>query len=241
VGSFTGVLPFHSGVAGHDLEGVEVRPDTVRETLEVARAISERPDARDGGSAWWGSPPAPRSPSAAAAITQSLVSTLPPSRERERLLAELEEVDRLRPQFLADLRGMGAEARSVAELLENNIPDRFDDLYAGLPYGVRAKMEELSPRGRQRGARSRGAQLLGPVPPGATRHRRLRGPLPAREAALETAERPVQKLEKALPVELHPDLCVGRSARDAVEVADGLPAGQLALALDVDPHRARLQ
>jgi pimeloyl-ACP methyl ester carboxylesterase len=182
-----------------DLPGLrrgEVRPDTVRETLEVARAISERPDARDGGVGLVGvstgatlsllaagdgelservsvvagvAPytdvktvlstattghyrgangemiPYEVDPFLAAAITQSLVSTLPPSRERERLLAELEEVDRLRPQFLADLRGMGAEARSVAELLENKDPDRFDDLYAGLPHGVRAKMEELSP------------------------------------------------------------------------------------------------
>jgi hypothetical protein len=40
---------------------------------------------------------------------------------------------------------MGSDASSVAELLENRDPDRFDDLYAGLPEEVRAKMEELSP------------------------------------------------------------------------------------------------
>ncbi len=50
----------------------------------------------------------------------------------------------LRPEFLADLHKMGAEARSVAELLENRDPNHFDDLYAGLPDGVRTKMEELS-------------------------------------------------------------------------------------------------
>jgi pimeloyl-ACP methyl ester carboxylesterase len=54
-------------------------------------------------------------------------------------------VDRLRPEFLADLRGMGPEARGVAELLANEDPRRFDELYAGLPEGVRAKLKELSP------------------------------------------------------------------------------------------------
>jgi hypothetical protein len=40
---------------------------------------------------------------------------------------------------------MGEEGRSVAELLANEDPRRFDELYAGLPDGVRAKLEELSP------------------------------------------------------------------------------------------------
>jgi len=84
-------------------------------------------------------------PFLASAITQSLVSTLPPSEDRDTLLEELEEVDRLRPRFLTDLRGMGAEARSVATLLANKDPRRFEELYAGLPNGVRANLEELSP------------------------------------------------------------------------------------------------
>jgi pimeloyl-ACP methyl ester carboxylesterase len=75
-------------------------------------------------------------------ITQSLVSTLPPGEDRETLL---EELDRPRPRFLADLRGMGVEARSVAELLANKDPRRFDDLYRGLSDAVRANLEELSP------------------------------------------------------------------------------------------------
>jgi pimeloyl-ACP methyl ester carboxylesterase len=182
-----------------DLPGLrrgEIRPETVHETLEVAREIAERPDARDGGVSLLGvstgatlallaagdgdlaqqvsvvagvAPytdvktvlstattgyyrdgdgrmvPYEPDPFLAGAITQSLVSTLPPSRDRDVLLDELEEVDRLRPEFLDDLRGMGAEARSVAELLENRDPNRFDDLYNGLPGGVRARMEELSP------------------------------------------------------------------------------------------------
>src|ERR687898_669268 len=89
-------------------------------------------------------------PFLAGAITQSLVSTLPPSRDRNLLLDELEEVDRLRPEFLAELSAMGPEAASVAELLGNRDPDRFDGLYAGLPDGVRAKMEKLSPLAGER-------------------------------------------------------------------------------------------
>ncbi len=84
-------------------------------------------------------------PFLAAAITQSLVSTLPPGEDRRALLDELEEVDRLKPRFLTDLRGMGVEARSVAELLANKDPRRFDELYAGLPKRARADLEELSP------------------------------------------------------------------------------------------------
>ena len=187
-----------------DLPGLrrgEIRPETVHETLEVAREISERPDAREGGVGLLGvstgatlaliaagdgelaqrvsvvagvAPytdvrtvlstattgyyraasgemvPYEVDPFLAGAITQSLVSTLPPSRDRDTLLDELEEVDRLRPEFLAELSGMGPEAASVAELLENRDPDRFEGLYAGLPDGVRAKMEKLSPLAGER-------------------------------------------------------------------------------------------
>jgi pimeloyl-ACP methyl ester carboxylesterase len=181
-----------------DLPGLrrgEIRPETVYETLEVARAISERPDARDGKVGLVGvstgatlallaaekedlegrvsvvAGVAPYTdartvldiattghyqkdgrlvsyeadPFLPGVITQSLVSTLPPGEDRETLLDELEEVDRLRPEFLADLRNMGPEARSVAELLANEDPQRFDELYEGLPDGVRANLEELSP------------------------------------------------------------------------------------------------
>ena len=187
-----------------DLPGLrrgEIRPETVHETLEVAREISERPDAREGGVGLLGvstgatlaliaagdgelaqrvsvvagvAPytdvrtvlstattgyyraasgemvPYEVDPFLAGAITQSLVSTLPPSRDRDTLLDELEEVDRLRPEFLAELSAMGPEAASVAELLGNRDPDRFDGLYAGLPDGVRTKMEELSPLAGER-------------------------------------------------------------------------------------------
>ena len=181
-----------------DLPGLrrgEIRPETVHETLEVARAISERTDARDGRVGLIGvstgatlallaaekedldgrvsvvaglAPyadvktllsiattghyqkdgrlvPYEADPFLPGVTTQSLVSMLPPSEDRDTLLDELEEVDRLRPEFLTDLRGMGAEARSVAELLANEDPRRFDELYAGLPSGVRANLRELSP------------------------------------------------------------------------------------------------
>src|SRR5918995_2653021 len=187
-----------------DLPGLrrgEIRAETVHETLEVAREISERPDARGGEVGLVGvstgatlaliaagdgelaqrvsvvagvAPytdvrtvlstattgyyraasgemvPYEVDPFLAGAITQSLVSTLPPSRDRDTLLDELEEVDRLRPEFLAELSAMGPEAASVAELLGNRDPDRFDGLYAGLPDGVRAKMEKLSPLAGER-------------------------------------------------------------------------------------------
>jgi pimeloyl-ACP methyl ester carboxylesterase len=181
-----------------DLPGLrrgEIRPETVHETLEVAREISERPDARDGRVGLIGvstgatlallaaekedldgrvsvvaglAPyadvktllciattghyqkdgrlvPYEADPFLPGVTTQSLVSMLPPSEDRDTLLDELEEVDRLRPAFLTDLRGMGADARSVAELLANEDPRRFDELYAGLPSGVRANLRELSP------------------------------------------------------------------------------------------------
>jgi pimeloyl-ACP methyl ester carboxylesterase len=180
-----------------DLPGLrrgEIRPETVHETLEVARAVSELPAARDGEVGLVGvstgatlallaaekedldgrlsvvtgvAPyadvktllsiattgyyekdgrliPYEADPFLPGVTTQSLVSMLPPSEERDTLLDELEEVDRLRPEFLTDLRGMGAGARSVAELLANEDPRRFDELYAGLPDGVRADLKELS-------------------------------------------------------------------------------------------------
>jgi pimeloyl-ACP methyl ester carboxylesterase len=181
-----------------DLPGLkrgEIRPQTVQETVEVARAVPELPDARDGDVGLVGvstgatlallaaededvakhaSVVAGMAPYAdvktvlgiattdhyqkdgklvrfeadpllAGAISQSLVSMLPPSEDRETLLEELEEVDRQRSRLLTDPRSMGAEARSVAALLANKDPRRFDDLYADLPGGVRANVEVLSP------------------------------------------------------------------------------------------------
>src|SRR5918998_2483327 len=58
---------------------------------------------------------------------------------------------------------------------------------------------------------------------------------------LQPAQRPVQQVEETITVEIDADLGVGFLARHTVEVADGLAAGEVALALDVDPHRTRLQ
>jgi pimeloyl-ACP methyl ester carboxylesterase len=187
-----------------DLPGLrrgEIRPQTVHEAVEVARAVAERPDAHGGGIGLFGvstgaslallaagddevakrisvvagvAPftdvrtvlstattghyraadgemvPYEADPFLAGVTMQSLVSTLPPSRDRDVLLVELERVDRLRPELLADLRELGAEASSVADLLENRDPDRFDDLYMDLPDEVRAGMEQLSPLAGER-------------------------------------------------------------------------------------------
>lgn len=84
---------------------------------------------------------------------RSLISALPPGEDRETLLAELDRADRMDPRPLAGLRGLPSEdreglspeARSVAELLANEEPERFGELYEDLPEGVRSDLEELSP------------------------------------------------------------------------------------------------
>ena len=84
------------------------------------------------------------------AIARSLISTLPPGEDRETLLAEMSGINRLDPEPLAGLRDrrlgdLGADARRVVELLANEDPYRFGGLYAGLPAGVRADLNKLSP------------------------------------------------------------------------------------------------
>src|SRR5215204_2085513 len=58
---------------------------------------------------------------------------------------------------------------------------------------------------------------------------------------LTALQRSVQQPEEAFAVEIDADLGIRRPARHTVEVADGLAAGEVALTLDVDPHRASLQ
>ena len=84
------------------------------------------------------------------AIARSLVTTLPPGRDRDALSAELTRVDRLDPDPLADLRerptdDLGGEAEAVVRFLANRDPHRVDGLYRGLPEGVRSDLEKLSP------------------------------------------------------------------------------------------------
>ncbi len=48
-------------------------------------------------------------------------------------------------------------------------------------------------------------------------------------------------MEEAFAIEFYADFGIWRPACHTVEVAYGLAAGEVALALDVDPHRSRLQ
>jgi pimeloyl-ACP methyl ester carboxylesterase len=83
-------------------------------------------------------------------VARSMFAALPSGEERDALRAELEEIDRLDPDPLAGLRtrptgDLSPAARSVIELLANENPERFDELYEALPPEIREKMERLSP------------------------------------------------------------------------------------------------
>ncbi len=83
-------------------------------------------------------------------IARSMLAALPPGEDRDTLRAEIDEVDRLAPDPLAGLRdrstgGLSEEVRGVVDLLANEDPERFDELYEALPPEIRAKMENLSP------------------------------------------------------------------------------------------------
>ena len=83
-------------------------------------------------------------------IARSMLAALPPGEDRDALRAELEEIDRLDPDPLVGLRArptgdLSPEARSVVELLANEHPERFDELYEALPSEIRERMDRLSP------------------------------------------------------------------------------------------------
>jgi pimeloyl-ACP methyl ester carboxylesterase len=83
-------------------------------------------------------------------IARSMLAALPPGEDRDALRAELEEIDRLDPDPLAGLRtrstgDLSLEARSMVELLANEDPERFDELYETLPPEIRARLDRLSP------------------------------------------------------------------------------------------------
>ena len=186
-----------------DLPGLtsdEITPETASETAEVARAVSERPDTRDGrvglvgvstgatlgllaakdpslegrvsvvagiapyadirtilniattGHYWDGEGFAPYKADSflSYVVARSLVAALSPGEDRETLRLELNEVGRLDPDPLAGFRDralddLGPEARSVVELLANEDPERFDELYGALPDRVREGLDKLSP------------------------------------------------------------------------------------------------
>ena len=81
---------------------------------------------------------------------RSLVAVLPPGEDRRELSDEISGVGREHPDPLHDLRqrptdDLGPRAKSVVRLLANQTPERFDDLYAGLPEGIVHELEALSP------------------------------------------------------------------------------------------------
>jgi len=83
-------------------------------------------------------------------IARSMLAALPPGEDRDTLRAEIDEVDRLDPVPLVGLRdrptgNLSAQARGVVELLANEDPERFDELYETLSPEIRVKMETLSP------------------------------------------------------------------------------------------------
>jgi pimeloyl-ACP methyl ester carboxylesterase len=83
-------------------------------------------------------------------VARSMFAALPSGEDRDALRAELEEIDRLDPEPLAGLRtrptgDLSPAARSVIELLANQNPERFDELYEALPPEIRERMERLSP------------------------------------------------------------------------------------------------
>ena len=83
-------------------------------------------------------------------IAKSVVACLPPGDERTALRSRLQSLDDYAPEPLTCLREwprdeLGAAARAVVELLSNDVPERFDDLYAALPESLRTGVDLLSP------------------------------------------------------------------------------------------------
>lgn len=83
-------------------------------------------------------------------IAKSVVACLPPGDERTAFRSRLQSLDDYAPEPLTCLRkwprdGLGAPAHAVVELLSNEAPERFDDLYAALPEALRTGVDLLSP------------------------------------------------------------------------------------------------
>jgi acetyl esterase/lipase len=82
-------------------------------------------------------------------VARSLVTALPPGDDRSALLELLraqdpDDVDAVRC-LTEPGRELGAEARSVVELLLNEDPERFRDLYRALPPELVDRLRSLSP------------------------------------------------------------------------------------------------
>jgi pimeloyl-ACP methyl ester carboxylesterase len=82
-------------------------------------------------------------------VARSLVTTIADDDARERLLAALDSAERDGRDPVAALPGntadLGTDAATVVALLRNEDAQRFEELYAALPDGVRALLERLSP------------------------------------------------------------------------------------------------
>lgn len=103
----------------------------------------------------------PTDPYVGLVVARSLAAALPPSAAQRALVSQLEAIDDNDPDPLAAIRGaplagLPAEAAPVVELVANQDPRRFDELYAALPSALKAAVARLSPL-------TRAKQLHAPV------------------------------------------------------------------------------
>jgi pimeloyl-ACP methyl ester carboxylesterase len=156
-------------VALPDLPGLpEGRIDerTIESTVDVARAVADRPDARDGRVGLVG---------VSVGTSLALLAALEPELTgRVRVVtgtapfADLANIVRLATTgyyrrgnlliryetdpFVAEVvaRSLAADLPELEALLANRDPRRFDELYSALPPEIRAQVESLSPLNRAR-------------------------------------------------------------------------------------------
>jgi pimeloyl-ACP methyl ester carboxylesterase len=89
-------------------------------------------------------------PFLAIAVARSLAGALPNGRERDTLRVRVDALDDEAADPLALIRSLPrakltGDTRAVIELLANDDPRRFDELYVGTPAELRAALERLSP------------------------------------------------------------------------------------------------
>ena len=85
-------------------------------------------------------------PFLAVAVARSIASALPAGAQRDALLALDEDAaDPLAPARALDRATLAPDMRSIMELLANEDPRRFDELYAAAPAELRGIVERLSP------------------------------------------------------------------------------------------------
>jgi pimeloyl-ACP methyl ester carboxylesterase len=111
--------------------------------------------------------PYPAEPFLALCVGRSVAAALQPGPDRDSLLGELEALPDDDPDPLACVRGRAAvgpagDAGAAIEILANQDPGRYDELYARLPEGLRAQIEGLSPVHGAPGLRCRVELLFDP-------------------------------------------------------------------------------